>query len=1112
MMLIGCIYSFIAFAAFRAAVLSFLQELLFVLAFGPFALGCVALLVSYMLTVCFRPNSMGPIDWYTAALLQAVLASLAALVAAPLQPQLAAWFGISVDALEWHIELVLPHLSLGDPFPRLPTDWRFETTIRYAWWLPSAVILLGGIALFVLQYALSLTLFACCGSTPAMWRYTRIIDDEETMVELRDLLGKACAEQQRSYKFGMALRDAWRVSNPELDAAMAELQSDFRAREKPSHVARLFHGTRRESAKAILDDGFVLPPHAGMFGKGIYFADTPLKSLQYCGWGLGWKFMLICDVELGNTLVQRSARPDFAPQEGAPIAESNWIPSVFTQPSYDSVSAPASFGGLRVPEYVVYNTAQAAPRFILAVEQVARESPDALVEGAGQLWAEERARRRRDAEARQRAAAKKGGGEAEAEAEQEETQGGRGETITAAATPPGDPFLLNDGSVPARAPLQPQCRYGAKCFRRNVEHWRQFDHPPSHPGLCVVIVPPGDPTLMTASKRAAQERGGGGASSSASDEAGADPELGESQPLPAPAIGLPLARGGSVWLELKQRQTRFWQRAEWKPHCFSIDVERAALLFRDEAGAFGGALPLVHIAAVALQGGDHAGTGGLVTLRVREEGGDIYEWLLRVAPTSAADAGDRADWFVKELSAAMTRLPKGASPDVNVPPSFWCDEERYLATPTLSVGERRVLEGSGVGALHQFAEALCTGSRAEVGLKVACLPVMIPLGAAAAAIYFVVTRGFRLIKRLVVCLPFCLCGCCKSTVSTIAFLATSFQTVCFCVSDFVARHCKTCCFAVYDGIIAPIHRGVVVPSKAALKAAWTGCMARVLNPCFQQGWRLVASCTPVALARCCAVWDHLLGIGKEADHVVTEALLRTMSVLIQGGERVISWLSMCGDAIAVRAVHVWRNGLRELVISIGMRLESCARATSSTLEAVGRAICARGRACYELVEPVGRVVCQRTAELAQLIWTHGVYTCTWCAEQLGGAIAATANCLSHACNVTLVPMAQALWRCLHAAFSMAFDLVAAVATPLCQILSQAWQMVLSAGQAIASAAQTVGSQVWPLVVQLSQAVASAAQALFEALAALVDAIVRCASRVVASGSAASASRAQDEMV
>ena len=85
-------------------------------------------------------------------------------------------------------------------------------------------------------------------------------------------------------------------------------------------MSRLFHGTGKDAARAILADGFRLPAHAGMFGRGIYFADTPLKSLQYTGGRLGCcvggggRFMLVCDVELGNQLETTSAKARLAPQ------------------------------------------------------------------------------------------------------------------------------------------------------------------------------------------------------------------------------------------------------------------------------------------------------------------------------------------------------------------------------------------------------------------------------------------------------------------------------------------------------------------------------------------------------------------------------------------------------------------------------------------------------------------------------------------------------------------------------------------------------------------------------------------------------------------------------
>jgi hypothetical protein len=78
----------------------------------------------------------------------------------------------------------------------------------------------------------------------------------------------------------MALRDAWSVCNPELDARFAGATATFLARGKPSNVKRFFHGTSRDSASAIIGGGFRLPPHAGMYGKGL---SLPLVVVLFIG-------------------------------------------------------------------------------------------------------------------------------------------------------------------------------------------------------------------------------------------------------------------------------------------------------------------------------------------------------------------------------------------------------------------------------------------------------------------------------------------------------------------------------------------------------------------------------------------------------------------------------------------------------------------------------------------------------------------------------------------------------------------------------------------------------------------------------------------------------------
>lgn len=140
----------------------------------------------------------------------------------------------------------------------------------------------------------------------------------------------------------------------------------------------LFHGTTWESALAIVCDGFRLPKHPGMFGKGIYFADCPLKSYQYTRAGLGectgclgrGGLILMCPVRLGNTRPERAANAGLSGYN----RNSLWACLTFQTGAYDSVvGVEAEQGGaLRVPEYVVYDPAQAALSYIVEVSRISQ--------------------------------------------------------------------------------------------------------------------------------------------------------------------------------------------------------------------------------------------------------------------------------------------------------------------------------------------------------------------------------------------------------------------------------------------------------------------------------------------------------------------------------------------------------------------------------------------------------------------------------------------------------------------------------------------------------------------------------------------------------------------
>merc|ERR1712032_1060689 len=79
------------------------------------------------------------------------------------------------------------------------------------------------------------------------------------------------------------------------------------------NVFRLFHGTSYGAAEAIIDGGYRLPvnpAHGSMFGKGIYFADSPQKSMQYSQYVPGHgKLLFLNRVELGQPKFARVAVP-----------------------------------------------------------------------------------------------------------------------------------------------------------------------------------------------------------------------------------------------------------------------------------------------------------------------------------------------------------------------------------------------------------------------------------------------------------------------------------------------------------------------------------------------------------------------------------------------------------------------------------------------------------------------------------------------------------------------------------------------------------------------------------------------------------------------------------
>jgi len=130
---------------------------------------------------------------------------------------------------------------------------------------------------------------------------------------------------------------------------------------------RLFHGTKWENAQGILLDGFRLPSHGGMFGKGIYFADCPLKSWQYTDYSaLGPGVMLFCWVEMGKA---KHAKRAMTHLSGPP--HRNLFQWLRGAEKFDSVVGDdhSAGGSLRVPEYIVYDPSRVEVDYVLEIRQ-----------------------------------------------------------------------------------------------------------------------------------------------------------------------------------------------------------------------------------------------------------------------------------------------------------------------------------------------------------------------------------------------------------------------------------------------------------------------------------------------------------------------------------------------------------------------------------------------------------------------------------------------------------------------------------------------------------------------------------------------------------------------
>jgi len=184
----------------------------------------------------------------------------------------------------------------------------------------------------------------------------------EEFREKRDFFAAACIPWANKYDFQLEIVGIYRLGGASTGMPMW------------NNARHLFHGTSWEAAQGIVLDGFRLPDHPGMFGKGVYFADCPLKSWQYTR-SLGDRMLccqrggliLMCLVDLGEQRRERQANTGLTGYD-----RSGWWAWLTREHgAYDSVVGleKGRGGALRVPEYVIYDPCKARVDYILEVQK-----------------------------------------------------------------------------------------------------------------------------------------------------------------------------------------------------------------------------------------------------------------------------------------------------------------------------------------------------------------------------------------------------------------------------------------------------------------------------------------------------------------------------------------------------------------------------------------------------------------------------------------------------------------------------------------------------------------------------------------------------------------------
>eukprot|EP00931_Biecheleriopsis_adriatica_P070321 TRINITY_DN440_c0_g2_i1.p1 TRINITY_DN440_c0_g2~~TRINITY_DN440_c0_g2_i1.p1 ORF type:complete len:224 (+),score=26.61 TRINITY_DN440_c0_g2_i1:175-846(+) len=205
-----------------------------------------------------------------------------------------------------------------------------------------------------------------------------VTQDSPEWADIQEFISQSSEKYTQHYHFDLEVVKLYRIPSNEVFEQFQMLSAEL------GEPTKLFHGTSTESAKNIINEGFKLPVWSGMFGKGVYFADCPLKSVQFAlgirrtkltsisdivskfrfGGRVGT--MLLCDVYLGNQLTMWQSCNGYTAED----LSRGYLPKLFGARDYDSIYAPGGSGcAVNVPEHVVFQPHQAVPRYLIEFTQ-----------------------------------------------------------------------------------------------------------------------------------------------------------------------------------------------------------------------------------------------------------------------------------------------------------------------------------------------------------------------------------------------------------------------------------------------------------------------------------------------------------------------------------------------------------------------------------------------------------------------------------------------------------------------------------------------------------------------------------------------------------------------